>query len=539
MAFQQIDVDHDSDAPAFESPEMSERSLPSYAVENSMTDLGIREYDTDERIDANGDIIGLDEEKDLQSEELEREVDRNLVGWNGPDDPENPMNWSRPRQWVVTLLMSLITVCITFASSVFSTATGATAREFEVSDEVATLGTSLYVAGFGLGPFIWGPTSELFGRKAPLFVGFTIFCIFQVPLAVAQNLQTIMLSRFLAGFFGAAPLAVLGGAMADFWKPIDRGVAITFFCAATFVGPVAGPVAGGFITESSLGWRWIAWITLIMSSSAAVVGLVLIPETYEAKLLRNRAENLRFETKNWALHSKAEEKRVDLKTIITTYMIRPFIMMVREPILTLISIYLALVYGLLYLFLEAYPISFQQERHWSQGIGALPFLAILIGIILGSLLVIIDTKTYFARNFKKHGHVVPETRLPSMMFGAVVLPIGLFWFAWTSNPVISWVPQTIAGIPIGMGIFMIFLQGLNYVIDVYKWNANSALASNIFLRSAAGAGFPLFASGMFHNLGVPWATSLLGFMSLALVPVPFCFYLWGMKIRAMSKYGVE
>lgn len=124
-----------------------------------------------------------------------------------------------------------------------------------------------------------------------------------------------------------------------------------------------------------------------------------------------------------------------------------------------------------------------------------------------------------------------------MILGAFLLPIGLFWFAWTSNPHISWVPQVIASIPIGWGILMIFMQGLNYIIDVYMWHANSAIAGNTFIRSLFGAGFPLFAVQMFHKLGVNWAASLLGFLCIAMIPAPICFYFYGSKVRKMSKFS--
>jgi DHA1 family multidrug resistance protein-like MFS transporter len=220
-----------------------------------------------------------------------------------------------------------------------------------------------------------------------------------------------------------------------------------------------------------------------------------------------------------------------------TYLLRPFIMLAREPILLLITIYMMLIYGILYLFFEAYPISFQQHRHWAAGPAALPFIGILIGVVLGALTISFVTRTRFARKLQKHGRVIPEERLPPMILGSVILPIGLFWFAWTSDPNISWVPQVISGVFIGWGILMIFLQGLNYIIDVYMWHANSALAANTFLRSFAGAGFPLFAQYMYDGLGVAWATSLLGFLCIAMVPAPILFFLYGAKVRKMSKFS--
>ena len=397
----------------------------------------------------------------------------------------------------------------------------------------------------------------------PLFGGYFVFMILQIPVATAQNLQTIMVTRFFGGVFGCAPLAVVGGALADFWDPLDRGIAVATFAAATFVGPVAGPVMGGFITQSSLGWRWTAWITMIMAALFLVLGLFFISESCPPVLLQRRAKKLRYETKNWALHAPADENQVDFRQLMSKYLLRPMTMLVLEPILNLITIYMALIYGILYLFFEAYPISFQEQRGWNDGVGALPFLGITVGVLVGVIIIVYLTKTRYARKMKKHGKAAPEERLVAMMIGAVMLPAGLFWFAWTSNPHITWVPQVLAGIPIGAGVFLIFMQyvhpscsplvlpphltlrntdttrnrGLVYIIDVYLMYANSAIAANTLVRSLAGAGFPLFATPMFLNLGVPWATSLLGFLTLAMVPVPVLFFVYGKKIRSLSKFS--
>jgi MFS family permease len=203
-------------------------------------------------IDANINDKESYQETDVESarEQQEKPVEKgtpndkdpNLVDWDGPNDPENPQNFSNLRKWIITLTMSSMTMWITFASSVFSTATLVTAKEFNVSTEVMVLGTSLVVFGFALGPLCWAPLSELYGRRIPLFSGYAIFAIFQIPVAVAQNLETIMICRFLMGVFGCSPLAVVGGAMADIWNPVDRAVAIALFSSATFLGPVLGPI---------------------------------------------------------------------------------------------------------------------------------------------------------------------------------------------------------------------------------------------------------------------------------------------------------
>lgn len=154
-----------------------------------------------------------------------------------------------------------------------------------------------------------------------------------------------MLGRFLSGFTASSPLAVVGGALADIWSPIDRAYAICVFASAAFSGPVVGPIIGGFITQSHLGWRWTAWITLIMTVLFGAVGFFLIPETSAARILQIKAKRLRYQTKNWALHAKADENRVNAKTLITVYLVRPFVMIGKEPILALMTTYMSILYG--------------------------------------------------------------------------------------------------------------------------------------------------------------------------------------------------
>lgn len=160
------------------------------------------------------------------------------------------------------------------------------------------------------GPLVWGPASELYGRSRPLFLGFVIFAFFNIGVALAQNVWTIMICRFLAGCFGAAPIAIVGGLYVDVWNVIDRGVATAAFAGATFLGPTMGPIVGEFITKSSLGWRWTAWITLIIAAFLGTIGLFMVPETFEPVLHKRKAERLRHETKNWALHAKMDEEPV-------------------------------------------------------------------------------------------------------------------------------------------------------------------------------------------------------------------------------------
>lgn len=209
-----------------------------------------------------------------------------------------------------------------------------------------------------------------------------------------------------------------------------------------------------------------------------------------------------------------------------------------EPILIAITIYQAFIYGMLYLFYVAYPIVFEEIRHWNLGISSLPFLGIVAGILCGCAVVIAHT-LITAKQRKTDAEIVPEDRLPIMIIGSILVPIGLFIFAWTSNPSIHWIGMAIGGFPIGMGMYLIFLQCFNYIIDIYMTIANSAIAGNTMVRSGFAAGFPLFGPAMFHRLGVEWATSLLAFLSLAMIPIPVLFWKYGKEIRKWSKNSIS
>lgn len=204
-----------------------------------------------------------------------------------------------------------------------------------------------------------------------------------------------------------------------------------------------------------------------MAALFGTIGLFIVPETSAQRILQIRAKRLRYETKNWALHAKADENQITLHTIVHVYLKRPWVMIVQEPILALMTAYMSYLYGVIYLLFEAFPISFHEERGWSLGVSALPFVSFIFGIGMGTGMMIYSTATNFKRSYIKHGKPIPEERLPPMIVGAIMLPIAFFWFAWTSFPSITWVPQVISVAFIGAGILVAFWQGMNYIIDCY------------------------------------------------------------------------
>lgn len=202
-----------------------------------------------------------------------------------------------------------------------------------------------------------------------------------------------------------------------------------------------------------------------------------------------------------------------------------------------LSIYIAIVYGTLYLLFGAYPIVFQQARGWSEGVGALPFLGVAVGMLLATVFIILAAPMY-ARTAMKYGGIAPpEERLVVAMVGAISVPLGMFWFAFTNSPDIHWISPVIAGGFFGFGLVLIFLAITNYLIDAYTIFAASVLAANSLLRSAFGAAFPMFTSYMYENLGIHWASAVPAFLALACLPAPFILYKYGAAIRSRCTYS--
>lgn len=365
-------------------------------------------------------------------------------------------------------VLGYTTLVAAFASSIFSSATVAVSRHFLVSTEVGLLGLALYVLGFAFGPTLWAPLSELRGRRLPLVVSMFGFSIFQIAVAAAKDLQTVLICRFWGGFFGASPLAIVAAVFSDMFDNRTRGLAITVFSVTVFAGPLLAPFIGGFITDSHLGWRWTEWITAIMGFVAFGLCLFFLEETYPPVILVDKAAELRRRTKNWGIHAKQEEIEVDFRELITKNFSRPLRLLFTEPIVFLLSIYMSFIYGLLYLFLTAYPIAFQQIRGWSGGVGGLPFFGMILGQITAGIYILLTQPAYQRKLAANNNIPVPEWRLPPVIVGGAAFAAGLFWFGWTAyKPSIHWIAPTLSGVLTGFGLLAIFLQSLNYIVDAY------------------------------------------------------------------------
>ncbi|KZT28599.1 MFS general substrate transporter [Neolentinus lepideus HHB14362 ss-1] len=485
---------------------------------------------------------GVSATKEIRYEGEGTRTNPYIVDWDR-NDPENPYNWSKARRWLITVQLAVSTWTVSFGSSAYSGGLKSTERVFHVSEEVAVLGISLYVLGFGLGPLVFAPLGEMYGRRHIFIVTMSVYTLFHLGGALGQNIATLLSTRFLAGVFGSSPLTNAGGAIADIWNPRERGVATSLYATAPWLGPVIGPIVGGFVSQNPrLGWRFSFWIMMIVSGVSLVFGTLVTPETYAPVLLRRRARALQKKSCGTIYYvSKYEiNHSASLLAKLQINFSRPFLFLFTEPIVTLLSIYVCIAYSILYAFFAAYPIVFQQDRHFTPGTGGLAFLGVGVGNIIGTCLTPIQNRLYWrAMDRSPSGRAPPEARLYLMMGIAALLPISLFWFAWTSEPPVPWIVPVIAGAPFGCATAQIMLGVTAYLMDSYHIYFASAIAATVVLRSIGAFAFPLFCPTMYRNLGDQWACSIFAFLGLACTPLPYFFYKYGPWIRSKSAYAYK
>jgi MFS family permease len=472
-----------------------------------------------------------------------------VVGYEGENDSLNPHNWAFSTRILATLNLAAITLVVGMASSIDSAAIPQISSEFRVSPDVSALATGIFLIGFGCGAPLSGPLSETVGRN-PIYLGtMALYMLFIMGSGLAQNIGQQLACRFLAGLFAATPLVTAGGSISDLWSPPERVYTFPLFANAGFLGPILGPVIGGFIASSSLiSWRWTEWITLIISGLVLTSSLLFLPETYAPVLLKWKAHHLRQLTNDPRYVSPLEVRAQSLPTRLLHALYRPFILTAQEPIIILFTLYLTVIYIVLFGFLAGYTYVFERTYSLSQGITGLLFLGIGVGLCLATALVPLIlhwAKRDLSRLRNLHPNnpervkLVPEFRLWWAMLGAPALPISLFWMGWTAYPSISLASPLLASVLFGYGILTVFLSTYQYIIDTYEIYAASALSLITFVRYVAAGGMVEVTIPMYENLGVHWTLTVFACIGLVFTPVPYLFYKYGPRVRKMSKYAAS
>jgi MFS family permease len=212
-------------------------------------------------------------------------------------------------------------------------------------------------------------------------------------------------------------------------------------------------------------------------------------------------------------------------------------MLVTSPIVFILALDMSIIYSYLYFLFTTFTLVFQDQYGFNAGEAGLAYLGLGIGFIIGQFGVGKFSDAYVKK--KSAGGVMkPEYRLPPLILGAFLIPIGLFWYGWTAEYKVHWIVPILGTTFIGVGTICAFLPIQMYLIDTFTIYAASALATNTVVRSLFGALLPLAGRPLYNALGLGWGNSLLAFIALALSPVPFLLLTYGEKIRTMPRFQV-
>ena len=298
----------------------------------------------------------------------------------------------------------LLTFAVYLGSAIYTAGIPGVSTEFHVSNVAALVGLTLFVAGYGLGqyhlsnfplrrltqkfyvgPMVWAPLSEVpqIGRMPVYIFTLAMFVVLQVPTALATNYGMLMAFRFLTGFFGSPILATGGATIADIYAPKKRAYGMTLWGVFATCAPSLGPLVGGFAAHFE-SWRWTIWEIMWLSGPTLVLLFFFFPETSAANILYRRAKRLRKLTGNPSIKSASEIAVAAMRPreVAMDILVRPFALNFQEPIVLILNIYIGLIYALLYIWFESFPIVFIGIYHWREQMLGLSFLGIFVGTLI-------------------------------------------------------------------------------------------------------------------------------------------------------------
>ncbi|TVY36138.1 Efflux pump [Lachnellula subtilissima] len=473
----------------------------------------------------------------IQSQSIppKRTEETNIIDWDGPDDPENPMNWPSSKRWTHIMLVSAANFLTGIASSMFAPGVPALMKEFNsTNSSLASFVVTIFVLGLATGPIVFAPLSEIYGRLYIQHTGLVGFLVFTIACGVSSNLDMLIGFRLLQGIFGSVPLTNAGGVIADMVRQEVRGFAMAMFTFGVLLGPVIGPVSGGFLSAAK-GWRWVFWVLAMGTGVVMIFCFVVWRESYAPILLARKAARLRKSTGNMCLRSKYDKGLSDgdqFKHSIG----RAIKILVYSPVVLTLSIYMGLVYAYFYLLFTTLTRVFEDNYGFISSIVGLSYLGVGLGFLIAQVGYARLGDEILRRMTKKSGssEMKPEYRLPLCIVGGLLVPVGFFWYGWSAEKRIHWIMPIIGTGIMGMGNCLIFVSIQSYSVDAFELYAASALAANSVVRSVMASVLPLAAPKLYEALGLGWGNSLLAFLALAIVPVPILLIKHGETIRGWN-----
>ncbi|KAG1860060.1 multidrug resistance protein 4 [Suillus subluteus] len=451
------------------------------------------------------------------------------------DDPANPRNWTPTKKWTAIIILALYTFVTPLASSIMAPSLPDLAIKYGITDPTVTaLTLSIFLLSFAIGPLFAAPLTEVYGRVWVLHLSNLLFLAFNLGCAFAPNTSSFLAFRFLAGFVGSAPIACGGGVVSDLFSEYDRASAMSVYYVGPLIGPVIGPVMGGFIAES-VGIQYDFYVVAAICGVAAVIGIPFLRESYAPVIRLRRQKMTRDLEKAAGIHPDLTAPHMNKWVYLWINLKRPVILLTRSFICFILSLYVALIYGIYYLMFATFPTLFSEVYHFSIGIGGLAYIGLGVGFISAAIFgAKLSNKIYSHLSAKNGGVGKPEMRIPTLIFGSLFAPVGLLWYGWSAQAEINFVMPIIGTAIFSFGLMATFLPIQLYLVDTFTYAASATAAASA-LRSLLGFAFPLFGQQMFAVLGYGGGNSLLAGLAIVIgIPFPIWIYYAGERMRARS-----
>ncbi|KAL2822897.1 major facilitator superfamily domain-containing protein [Aspergillus granulosus] len=466
----------------------------------------------------------------------------------------SPFLWPKWRKSMMTWISCAVTALAGYSAGEITPASGPLTEEWDISSVAYNLGITLFCIGFALAPMVLAPFSEINGRR-PIFVASGILFVACIVACGGTRLFAgFLVARFFQGVGGSTFSTMVGGVISDIYHAHERNTPMALFAGAALFGTGLAPLLSSVIVHHT-SWRWIYWSHAIVSGVFVTIIFLFFKETRGSVILSRKAHALNkyYERLEAAGHFgvlsgessdlrrirwkvKSDEQRESLVQMISISLYRPFHMLITEPVVFFFSLWVSFSWAVLYLQFGSIPLVFETNHHFNLEENGAVFTSMCIGALLITVISIYQEKIANHFNLLPSS---PEARLYFVCLESILMPIGLFWFGWTSSPSIHWISPTVAIAFATMGIFSVYLAVFNYLADTYHRYASSAIAAQSCCRNLLGGVFPLVTHAMFNNLGFPEASSLLGAIGAVLCLVPWVLVVYGERIRGRSRMASE
>ncbi|KAF2749116.1 putative MFS multidrug transporter [Sporormia fimetaria CBS 119925] len=467
------------------------------------------------------------------------DLDAGLVGWESDDDPENPQNWSFAKKWTLMLWVILMCTFSPMSSSMAAPGTSLTLEEFNLTSRtIGALMISVFILGYAVGPLFLAPLSELYGRAPIVNLSCAFFNAFMLGCSFAPNMPSLIIMRLLAGIGGSAVMTICSAVIGDAFRVHERAAVSCIVIGTPSLAPVIGPIAGGF-TSHYLGWRWAYWVLIMASVPVNILMFFLMDESNHPTILQRKTKRLRKELGRDDLRSQLESP-LPPREILARSIVRPMKFLFQSPIAFLVSLYVSVVYGTLYLLFTSIPDVFQNTYGFEIQYTGLAYIGLGLGmfIALGFIMKYNDRIVVRLRD-QNNGIFEPEYRLSTTLYYAPFMPISLLLYGWTAHYQIHYLVPCFSLILYGFGISGIFVPCQTYMVDAFLSTAASAVAALVCLRSIFGAFLPLVGPLVYEKLGLGWGNTVLAAVTLVVTPVPWGFMRWGGYVRKRWVVDVE